>query len=112
MKRQLKLAVASGRLQPGDALSSVRELAVTLRVNRNTVAKAYRELEQERVVETRRGHGTFVAQRTAWLAEPARLELLTGRVDALVAEAFHLSVEPEQLLALVRERLGRLGEEG
>ena len=56
-----KGAIAAGWLKPGDRLPSVRELAVSLAINHNTVAKAYQELERERVIEVVRGRGTFVA---------------------------------------------------
>jgi GntR family transcriptional regulator len=57
----LRAAIATGRLRPGDQLPTVRELAVELRVNANTVARVYAELERAGVLETRRGVGSFVA---------------------------------------------------
>jgi GntR family transcriptional regulator len=62
IERGLRAAVATGRLPKGAQLPTVRELAVALRVNANTVAKVYSELERNGVVETRRGVGTFVAE--------------------------------------------------
>jgi len=62
IERGIRAAVATGRLQKGAQLPTVRELAVALRVNANTVAKVYSELERNGVVETRRGVGTFVAE--------------------------------------------------
>src|SRR3954454_20469321 len=61
LERGLRAAIASGRLRSGDQLPTVRQLAVDLRVNANTVAKVYAQLERALVVETRRGVGTFVA---------------------------------------------------
>ena len=58
--RALRAAIAAGRLKPGDQLPTVRELAVELRVNANTIARVYSELERAGVFETRRGVGTFV----------------------------------------------------
>jgi GntR family transcriptional regulator len=58
--RSLRAAIAAGRLKPGDQLPTVRELAVELRVNANTIARVYSELERAGVFETRRGVGTFV----------------------------------------------------
>ena len=84
---QVKQAVASGRLRAGDPVASVRALASALRVNRNTVAKAYSQLEQERVIETRIGEGSFVASRTAWLTTSERRRRIEHRADALVTEA-------------------------
>src|SRR5256885_4045010 len=60
LERAIRVAIATGRLQAGDRLPTVRQLAVGLRVNANTVAKVYGELERARVLETRRGVGTFV----------------------------------------------------
>ncbi|MFN9628581.1 MAG: GntR family transcriptional regulator, partial [Planctomycetota bacterium] len=60
--QQIKYLVASGRLQPGDELPSIRTLAEQLIVNPNTIARAYRELESSGVVEKRRTAGTFIAE--------------------------------------------------
>ena len=62
IERGIRAAVATGRLPKGAQLPTVRELAVSLRVNANTVARVYSELERNGVVETRRGVGTFVAE--------------------------------------------------
>ena len=62
IERGIRAAVATGRLPKGGQLPTVRELAVALRVNANTVAKVYSELERNGVLETRRGVGTFVAE--------------------------------------------------
>lgn len=61
LDRALRAAIASGRLKQGDQLPTVRQLAVELRVNANTVARVYAELERAGVLETRRGVGSFVA---------------------------------------------------
>src|SRR3954470_42628 len=61
LERAFRAAIAAGRLQPGDQLPTVRQLAVSLRVNANTVAKVYAHLERSRILETRRGVGTFIA---------------------------------------------------
>ena len=60
LDRALRAAMAAGRLRPGDQLPTVRQLAVDLRVNANTVARVYAELERDGVLETRRGVGSFV----------------------------------------------------
>ena len=60
LERGLRAAIATGRLTPGDQLPTVRQLAVDLRVNANTVARVYAELERAGVIETRRGVGSFI----------------------------------------------------
>jgi len=71
LERGLRAAIATGRLRPGDQLPTVRQLAVSLRVNANTVARVYAELERAGTIETRRGVGSFVAAGAA-RAQPAR----------------------------------------
>jgi GntR family transcriptional regulator len=71
LERGLRAAVATGRLRAGDQLPTVRQLAVHLRVNANTVARVYLELERAGVIETRRGVGSFVTA-TPERARPRR----------------------------------------
>jgi GntR family transcriptional regulator len=61
LERALRASIASGRLRPGDQLPTVRQLAVDLSVNANTVARVYAELERAGVIETRRGVGSFIS---------------------------------------------------
>jgi GntR family transcriptional regulator len=65
LERSIRFAIAIGKLRIGDQLPTVRQLAVDLRINANTVAKVYAELEHAGVLETRRGVGTFVLERPA-----------------------------------------------
>src|SRR5436190_6526872 len=65
LERSVKFAIATGKLRIGEQLPTVRQMAVELRINANTVAKVYAELERAGVVETRRGVGTFVSDRPA-----------------------------------------------
>ena len=82
----LRAAIATGRLSPGDQLPTVRQLAVELRVNANTVARVYGELERDGVLETRRGVGSFVAATSNQARPPAehtkRLRAFVTRVLA------------------------------
>jgi len=68
LERSIRVAIASHRLKPGDQLPTVRQLAVSLRINANTVAKVYTHLERTGALETRRGVGTFVAAPAAPVA--------------------------------------------
>jgi GntR family transcriptional regulator len=101
---QVKYLVASGRLSPGDELPPIRVLAEQLLVNPNTVARAYRELETAGVVTKRRTAGTYVSERGSPLDRRERLRILTGRVDALVAEARQMGVAIDQVIELIRRR--------
>ena len=65
LERSIRFAIATGKLRIGEQLPTVRQLAVDLRINANTVAKVYAELERAGVLETRRGVGTFVSARPA-----------------------------------------------
>jgi len=91
LERGLRAAIATGRLRPGDQLPTVRQLAVDLRVNANTVARVYAELERAGVLETRRGVGSFIAASTERARPPReherRLKAFATRVLADAGEA-------------------------
>src|SRR5262249_38681696 len=101
---QVKYLVACGRLSPGDELPPIRVLADQVRINPNTVARAYRELEQAGVVFKRGTTGTFVSDTGSPLARRERVRILTERIDALLAEAEQLGFKLEELLALVQQQ--------
>ena len=101
---QVKYLVAAGRLAAGDEIPPIRVLAHQLLVNPNTVARAYLELEREGVVQKRHGSGTYITNAGSPLARKERLKILCERVDALLAEARHFEVEPQELLHLIKER--------
>ena len=101
---QVKYLVASGRLEAGNEVPPIRILARQLLVNPNTVARAYLELEREGVVQKRHGSGTYISETGSRLARKERLKIISERVDALLAEARHLEVEPPELLRLIQER--------
>src|SRR5262252_3993080 len=84
--RQLRLAVASGRLAPGERLPSARDLAEELGVNFHTVRKAYGELEQAGVLRFERGLGTFVAERVSPLAQDEVRGLVRRHLEGLLAD--------------------------
>lgn len=102
---QVRYAAASGALRAGEALPSVRQLAEELRVNRNTVAKAYAELESQGVIESIPGKGCFLKKTDTPFTRSARLKLLAKDVDDAVVTAHHLQIDGDALLALVKERL-------
>lgn len=107
---QIKAAAASGTLQSGESLPTIRPLAEELRVNRNTIAKAYTELENQGVIETIPGKGCFVRPNNSPLKKEVRRKLLTEEIDQVIVQAHHLQVPASEFLDLVRERLQVLEE--
>lgn len=105
---QLKYAVASGRLAVGDRLPTIREVAVQTRTNRNTVARAYTELEREGFLHTRSGLGSFVSGEAPAHGRERSRRILADRLDELLALAHQFRIPAEDLEALVRERLQRV----
>jgi GntR family transcriptional regulator len=88
LERGLRAAVATSRLRPGDQLPTVRQLAVTLRVNANTVARVYAELERAGVIETKRGVGSFVSATPEQVHPPREHERrLRAFVTRVLADA-------------------------
>ena len=102
---QVRVAAASGALRAGDGLPSIRPLAEELRVNRNTIAKAYAELESQGVIETLPGKGCFLKENNSPFTKSVKNKLLLAEIDEAVVMAHHLQVDREKFLALVRERL-------
>jgi GntR family transcriptional regulator len=101
---QVKAAAAAGAVRPGEPLPSIRPLAEELRVNRNTVAKAYAELESQGVIETLAGKGCFIRAHGSPFRKDVRLKLLTDEIDQAVVQAHHLQVGRTDFLRLVEER--------
>ncbi len=102
--QQLKYMMASGRLNPGEELPPIRVLAAELLINPNTVARAYRELEQGGWLSKRQGAGTYVSDRGSPLAREEQLRILGERVDALLSEARQMNIGLEEVRALIEER--------
>ncbi len=104
---QIRLAAASGAIRVGEALPSIRPLAEELRVNRNTVAKAYAELEGQGVIESIPGKGCFLLENGSPYNKQVRQKLLSAEIDEAVVMAHHLKVDRQAFLNLVNERLDR-----
>ncbi len=102
---QIRYAAASGRLRPGDPLPALRPLSEELRINRNTIAKAYAELESQGLIETIQGKGFFIKKSESPFSEKVREQLLVAEIDEAVVTALHLGVKREMFLGLVHERL-------
>ena len=106
--RQVKYAVAGGALKPGELIPSVRELARELAINPNTVARAYRELQGDRVLDTVRGTGLEVASGAAERCRNERIKLIRARLKQVLAEAKRSGLNGDELRALVDKELTAL----
>jgi GntR family transcriptional regulator len=105
---QVKAAAASGAVQPGEPLPGIRPLAEELRVNRNTVAKAYSELESQGVIETIAGKGCFVRANNSPLKKEVRRKLIAEAIEDAVVQAHHLQIGKDEFLRLADERFDAL----
>ncbi len=109
--RQVKFAVADGALKAGEAVPSVRELARELAVNPNTVARAYRTLQEDQVLLPLRGTGMMVRQDAEPRCREERLELVRERLRQALREALESRLDPQELRTLVMAELEQLREE-
>ena len=106
--RQVVFAVADGTLKSGDLVPSVRELARELAINPNTVARAYRQLQDDGVLQSVRGTGLAVADGAASHCEAQRLALLRNRVQQVLMEAKQSRLDISQLRLLVESELAAI----
>ena len=104
---QFERQIADGELNPGDQLPTVRELANELEVNFNTVARAYRILDERGAISTQQGRGTYVIE--AGASGRATLEKIASR---FAAQAYRLGYEPEEVAQAVGYVLGQWEQEG
>jgi len=109
--KEIKHSIAVGSLRPGEQIPSVREIALQITVNPNTVAKAYRELEMRGIVETRRGTGTFVSKNTISVTKKERREIVSELIDRALDEARHLQISEDEIAVLFEERAEAFREE-
>lgn len=101
---QVLLAVADGRLKAGAQLPTVRQLAVDLSVNLNTVAKAYREMEIRGIVETQQGTGTFISARRPDRHAREKRKAVGDLVDRFIANGEALGIALDDLVDALVER--------
>ena len=95
--QQIKRGIAVGRLQPEDPLPSVRQLATELRVNPNTVARAYLDLEIEGVIYKRQGHGTFVSGQGVEMSKRERRRAVGRHLEKAVVEGVQLGLGEDEM---------------
>jgi GntR family transcriptional regulator len=106
LDRGIRLAIATGKLRAGDQLPTVRQLAVDLRVNANTVAKVYLALERDGVVATKRGVGTFVADAQPKAVHVAQRERqLKSITERFITEATSLGFSPREVAKYIAQRI-------
>ena len=103
--RQLKFAVASGKLRRGDLVPSVREMAKQLAINPNTVSRAYRQLQDEEVLEPIRGLGMQVMTGAEKRCRSERKKLIASRLEGVLAEARQSGLAREEVQKLVERQL-------
>ena len=107
LTRQIREAVARGKLQTDERLPSVRELSRSLVVNPNTVARVYTELERDGILNTRPGLGVFVAQPGSELSRKVRQQRLQEALDRFLTEAVHLGFTADEVSTLVSGQVGK-----
>jgi GntR family transcriptional regulator len=103
---QIQSQLANGILKPGDQLPTVRALASELRVNFNTVARAYRILDEVRIISTQQGRGTYITEKPPpEVSEKLRHESLTALTERFIAEAIRLGFSEREVSQMVRDSL-------
>jgi GntR family transcriptional regulator len=103
--RQVMFAVASGALQPGDRVPSVREVSRSLAVNPNTVSRAYRELQSNGILETVRGTGLEITTTAQETCRKERLKMIRERMHSVVEEALRSGLGAKEIRGLLRTEL-------
>ena len=111
LEEQIRSMIAAGQLQPGDQLPTIRGLAANLRVNYNTIARVYLDLDRDGIISTQRGRGTFVAgvPDEEQIAQQ-RQEKLGAIVRSALDEARALGYEPGEIAVVFSEELAHLGK--
>jgi len=95
---QVKRDIAIGRLLREERLPTVRQLAQQLAINPNTIAKAYRQLEQEGIIVTKAGAGAFVASLDSNLSKTVRKRIICEQIERIVVDAFHMQIDKPMLV--------------
>lgn len=99
---EMKLKIVSGKLAPGEKLPSIRDVALDYKVNPNTVQRSFKELEENQLMETKRGIGSFVTEDEELLVR-LRQELLHSKLHYFLESMMELKVEKAELLRMIEE---------
>ena len=103
---QIQSQLANGILKPGDQLPTIRALALELRINFNTVARAYRMLDEARIISTQQGRGTYITEiPPPKVSEKLRSESLAALTQRFISEAYRLGFSEREIGKMVRESL-------
>jgi GntR family transcriptional regulator len=103
---QVQAQIAGGILQPGDQLPTVRALAEELRINFNTVARAYRILDEARIISTQQGRGTYITEiPPPKVTERLRKESLQALTQRYISEAMRLDFTKDEISGMIKEQL-------
>jgi len=109
----IRQKVLGGDLKPGEQLPTVRSLALELRVNFNTIARAYRLLDEAGIISTQRGRGTYIlAQPTPQVTEELRRAALTSLAQQHLRDASRLGAEPDEILSILHDQVARWKNSG
>jgi len=105
---QVRYAIASGRLVEGDRIDAIRDVAIQTRVNRNTIARAYQELEREGLIRTRVGQGSFICGDGAAFGKSRARTILSEMIDDMLTRAHQFRMTEAEVMDLVQKRLARV----
>ena len=108
---QISRAIARGLIRPGEKLPAVRNLAAELVINPNTVARAYTILEQQGLVTTKTGSGTYASDPRLRDKDVRELNILNDRVDNIITQGLNLGLGHEEIVELLRGRLSKFSSE-
>ncbi len=108
IENQVKHYVAAGALGPGDALPSVRKVAADMRINPNTVARAYQNLERDGILRSVPGGGTYVAENPGGLLKSEKIRRLRPYARQIAVEGTQMRLEPQEIVNLVEQELESL----
>lgn len=106
---QISRSIANGELSAGDKLPAVRKLAAELVINPNTAARAYTILEQQGLVSTKTGSGTFVTDPKMRDRDPGQFNILTERMDNIITQGINIGLTAEHLDKTFKTRLTKFG---
>ena len=101
----VKRDIALNRLKNGEKLPTVRQLAAQLAINPNTIAKAYRQLEQDGIIVTRPGAGAFITETNSSLSLSVRKKIICEDIERLIVEAVHMQIDKATLEQWFAERI-------